>query len=187
MKYTSFVLVLFVFFIGLQTTSCTSGNKYLKETRMLDSMQVFLTRADSDVKTVDSSKISGYAHQVEKDDQLIHAANMDSMSSGATEIFRNFNMVRWSLLTAAGKRGPLIRELEKSQQQMKRLSHDLQHNLVKSDSAGFYVAFEMKRASELVGVADISVGDVAKQTALYTNLLPKTDSLMALLQEHKKF
>src|SRR6185312_11327853 len=173
MKYTSFVSLLFVLFVGFQTTSCNSGNKYVKETRMLDSMCVFVTKADSAVKMMDSSKISGYAHQVEKDDQLIHLAKVDSMSPEATEIFRNFNMVRWSLLTAAGKRGPLIRELEKSQQQIKHLSHDLQHNSIKSDSAAFYVSFEIKKASELIEVADISINNVSKQTALYTALLPK--------------
>jgi hypothetical protein len=187
MKHTSFALVLFVLFIGFQTTSCTWGNKYVKETRMLDSMLVFVAKADSAVKTMDSVKISNYAHQVEKDDELIKMAKVDSMSSVATDIFRNFNMVRWSLLTAAGKRGPLIRELEKSQQQITRLSHDLQHNSIKADSAAFYVSFETKRASELIEVADISINDVSKQTAIYTILLPKTDSLMNLLQEHKKF
>lgn len=187
MKYTSFTVLLFVLFTGLQTISCTSGNKYVKETRMLDSMGVFVTRADSAVKIIDSTKLANYAHQVEKDDQLIHLANLDSMSPGATAIFRDFNSVRWSLLTIVGKRGPLIRELEKSQQQMKHLSHDLQHNLVKSDSAAFYVAFETKKAAELVEVANISVSDAGKQTSMYTALLPKTDSLMTLLQAHKKF
>lgn len=187
MKYTSFIVFLFVILIAFQTTSCTSGNKYVKETHMLDSMGIFVTRADSAVKTIDSTKIASYAHQIEKDDQLIHLANMDSMSSGATAIIRNFNMVRWSMLTAAGKRGPLILELEKSQQQIKRLSHDLEHGLVKSDSAAFYVAFETKKAAELIDVANFSVTDVNKQTSFYTALLPKTDSLMVLLQAHKKF
>lgn len=187
MKYTSFALTLFVLFIGFQSTSCTSGNKYVKETHMLDSMEIFVTRADSAVKTIDSTKIANYAHQVEKDDQLIHLANIDSMSLGATAIFRNFNLVRWSLLTLAGRRGPLIRELEKSQQQIKHLSHDLRHNLVKQDSANLYVAFETKKASELIEVATISSSDASRQTAQYMALLPKTDSLMTLLQEHKKF
>jgi hypothetical protein len=187
MKYTAFVLSLFSLFVILQNTSCIHANKYPKETQMLDSMQVFIAKADSAVKIIDSAKITNYAEQVEKDDQLLHLFHTDTMSSGAANIFRNFNAVRWSLLTVAGKRGPLVAELEKSQKQLKHLSHDLQHGLVTADSVEFYVAFETRRASELMQVSDMSVNDVNKQIPLYNALNPKADSLIALLKEHKKF
>jgi hypothetical protein len=187
MKYTALTLSFFGLLAILQSTSCTHGNKYVKETQMLDSMEVFVVKADSAVKTIDSVKITNYAHQVEKDDGLIQMEHADSMSPGATSLLRSFNAVRWSLLSAAGKRGPLIRELEKSQQQIKHLSHDLQNNLVNADSVNYYVAFETKKASELIQVSEISVADVNRQIPIYNMLLPKTDSLMSLLGAHKKF
>jgi len=70
---------------------------------------------------------------------------------------------------------------------MKHLNYDLQHNMVNADSVSFYVAFETKRASELVQVSSISVNEVARQIPIYTALNPKADSLMALLKNHKKF
>jgi len=187
MKHTAITLLFFPLFVVLESTSCTSGSKYLKETRMLDSMQVFLVQADSAVKTIDSAEIAGYANQVEKDNGMIQMEHIDSMSPGASSIFRSFNAVRWSLLSVAGKRGPLITELEKSQQQIKRLSHDLQHNLLNADSVNYYVAYEAKRASELIQVSEISVNEAKRQVPIYTALLPKTDSLMSLVKEHKKF
>jgi len=185
MKRTVFALSIFSLLVILQNTSCT-GNKYPKETQMLDSMKTFIAKADSAVKTIDSAKISGYATQVMNDDQLIQMMHVDTMSPGAASIFRSFNSVRWSLLTIAGKKGPLLIELEKSQNQLGHLSHDIRHNLVKADSVGFYVAFETKKASELMQVATMSVSEVNRQIPLYTMLLPKTDSLMALLKAHKK-
>ena len=187
MKYTALTLSLFSLFIILQNTSCTHANKYPKETQMLDSMQVFVLKADSAVKTIDSAKIAGYANQVEKDNQILRMMNMDSMSPGATAIFRNLNSARWSLLGVAGKRGPLITELEKSQMQLKHLSHDIQHNLVNADSVGLYVAFETKKASELIQVANMSAGEVGRQIPVYMMFSPKADSLIVLLKEHKKF
>lgn len=187
MKYTALALSLFSVFIISQNTSCMHANKYPKETQMLDSMQVFVMKADSAVKTIDSAKIAGYANQVEKDNQLIQMARVDSMSPGATSIFRDLNRIRWSFLTIAGRRGPLITELEKSQKQLKHLSHDLAHNLVNADSAKYYVAFEAKRASELVQVANMSAEEATRQTPIYTALCPKGDSLISLLKAHKKF
>lgn len=187
MKYTALALSFFSLLIILQNTSCTRGNKYVKETQMLDSIQIFIVKSDSAVKTIDSVKITGYANQVEKDNQLLGIAHVDSMSSAATAIFRSFNAVRWALLTDAGKSGPLAKELEKSQRQIKSLSHDMQHNLLNADSVSYYVAYETKRASELIETTDMTVTDVKKQVPLYTMLLPKTDSLMALLKDHKKF
>lgn len=188
MKYTAFTFSLFSLFIILESTSCTHPNKYIKETQMIDSMQVFVVKADSAVKTIDSAKISNYANQVEKDDQLLRMNNIDSMSADATSILRKFNAVRWSLLTVAGKRGPLIRELEKSEKQLKHLSHDLQHNLItNADSVGYYVAYETKRASELVETSNLSIDEMNRQIPIYNALLPQADSLMNLLKEHKKF
>lgn len=187
MKYTALALSAFLFVTIIQDTSCTRVNKYLKETQMLDSMQVFLAKADSTVKTIDSAQITRYASHIEKDDQLLQFAHTDSVSPGATDILRSFNQVRWSLLTIAGRKGPLLKEIEKSQQQMKHLSHDLKHNLVSPDSAGYYVAFETKRASELIQVSDMSAEEVREQVPMYTILAPKADSLISLLQNHKKF
>jgi hypothetical protein len=187
MKYTALTLSFFSLLVIFQNTSCTRGNKYLKETQMLDSMQTFVVKADSAVKTIDSAQITGYVHQVEKDDEMMQMEHIDSISPGATSIFRSFNIVRWSLLSVAGKRGPLITELKKSEQQMKQLSHDLKHNLLNADSVSYYVAYETKKASELIQVSDISVSEVKKQVPVYMALLPKTDSLMSLVKEHKKF
>lgn len=187
MKYTAFALSLFSLFVILQNTSCMHGNKYAKETQMLDSMQTFVIRADSAVKTIDSAKIANYANNIMKDNQLIKIANIDNMSPGATSILRDLNAVRWSLLSVTGKKGPLLIELEKSQKQMNHLSHDLQHNLVNADSVSLYVAFETKRASELVQVSVMSVNEVNKQIPIYNALNPKADSLMGLLKNHKKF
>ena len=187
MKYTAFALSFFCLFIIFQNTSCMRGNKYPKETQMLDSMQTFVIKADSAVKTIDSAQITNYANNIMKDNQLIKISNIDNMSPGATSILRDLNAVRWSLLSVAGKKGPLITELEKSQKQMKHLNYDLQHNMVNADSVSFYVAFETKRASELVQVSSISVNEVARQIPIYTALNPKADSLMALLKNHKKF
>src|SRR5580704_15845666 len=110
MKYTVLTLSFFALFVMLQNTACTRGNKYLKETQMLDSMQTFITKADSAVKAIDSAKITGYVHQVEKVDGMIQMEHADSMSPGASSIVRSFNAVRWSLSSIAGKRGPLLRE-----------------------------------------------------------------------------
>lgn len=187
MKYTAFALSFFSLLVVLQNTSCMHGNKYPKETQMLDSMQIYVAKADSAIKTIDSAKITGYANNVMKDNQMLQIAHLDSMSPGASSIFRGLNGVRWSLLTVAGKRGPLIKELEKSQRQLDHLSHDLRHNMVSADSVGFYVAFETKRASELVQVAEMSAEDVSKQVPIYNMLKPKADSLISLLNNHKKF
>jgi len=64
MKYTAFTLFSFCLFVLLQNTSCMRGNKYPKETQMLDSMQTFVVKADSAVKTIDSAKITNYANNV---------------------------------------------------------------------------------------------------------------------------
>jgi len=186
MKYTAITLSVFSLFVILQNTSCMHGNKYVKETQMLDSMQTIVGKADSAVKTIDSVRITGYAIHVMEDDQLIQMTHTDSMSPAATAIFRNFNGVRWSLLTVAGKRGPLLAELGKSKMQLNHLSHDIQHNLVAADSVGFYVAFETRKASELIQVSDISVSEVNKQLPQYAALAPKADSLISLLKNHKK-
>lgn len=187
MKYTALALSFFSLFVILQNTSCMHENKYKNETQMLDSMQIFVIKADSAVKTIDSAKITNYANNIMKDDQLLQISHVDSMSSGAKSVFQDLNSVRWALLSVAGKRGPLITELQRSQKQIKHLSHDLQNNLVNRDSVGFYVAFETKRASELVQVSEMSVGDVNKQVPIYNALKPKADSLISLLKNHKKF
>lgn len=186
MKYTSFILCFFSLFVILQNTSCVKGNKYPKETQMLDSMQVFVAKADSAVKTIDSAKIANYANNIVKNDQLLTLSHIDSMSPGAASIFKDLNAVRWSLLSVNGKRGPLLTELEKSQKQLNHLSHDLKYNLVKADSVQFYIAFETKRASELVETSDISIAELEKQIPAYNTLMPKADSLMLLLKERKK-
>lgn len=188
MKYIAFTLSFFSLFVILEGTSCKHANKYVKETQMLDSMNIFVAKADSAVKTIDSVKISNYANQVEKDNELLQMEHVDSMSPAATSIFRKFNAARWSLLIVAGKKGPLIKELEKSETQLKHLSHDLQHGLItNADSVGYYVAFETKRASELVETSNLSIGEMNRQIPIYNTLLPQTDSLMNLLKEHKKF
>jgi hypothetical protein len=187
MKYTVFALSFFSLFVILQNTSCMYSNKYPKETQMLDSMQIFITKADSAVKTIDSAKIASYANNVMKDNQLLTISHVDSVSTEATTIFKNLNTVRWSLLTIAGKRGPLLIELEKSQKQLHHLSHDLKDNLVSADSVKYYVAYETKRASELMQVADMSIDDLNKQLPVYNALKPKADSLISLLENHKKF
>jgi hypothetical protein len=187
MKYTAFALLFFSLFIIFNTTSCTTRNKYPKETQMLDSMQILVIKADSAVKQIDSVKISGYADHINKDVQMIPLYHADSMSAGASEIFKNLNSIRWSLLTVTGKKWPLLTELGKSQKQLSHLSHDINHNLVAADSVQFYVAYETKKASELVQVSAMSVDEVAKQLPLYDALAPKADSLISLLKEHKKF
>lgn len=187
MKYTALALSFFSLVVLMQNTSCVQKNKYPKETQMLDSMQIFVVKADSAVQKIDSAKISADAQQIEKDDQLIRLANIDSMSSAASAIFRDFNATRWQLLTIAGKRGPLLRELEKSKKQLKSLSHDLQHGVINADSVGYYVAFETKRASELIQVSDMSVDEINKEMPIYITLAPKADSLISLLKNRKKF
>jgi hypothetical protein len=185
MKYSAFALSLFSLLVILQNTSCT-GNKYPKETQMLDSMKTFVVKADSAAKTIDSAKITDYAKHVMNDNQLIEMMHIDTMSHGATSIFRDFNSIRWSFLTIAGRKGPLLKELEKSKNQLGHLSHDIQHNLVISDSVGYYVAFETKKAAELIQVTNMSVGEINKELPQYIALTPKADSLISLLKEHKK-
>ena len=187
MKYTALALSFFSLVVLMQNTSCVQKNKYPKETQMLDSMQIFVVKADSAVQKIDSVKITADARQIEKDDQLIRLAHLDSMSSTASAIFRDFNAARWQLLTIAGKKGPLLRELEKSKKQLKSLSHDLQHNMVSADSVGCYVAFETKRASELIQVSDMSIDELNREMPVYTALAPKADSLISLLKNHKRF
>jgi hypothetical protein len=187
MKYAAIVLFLLSAFVVLNTTSCTSGNKYAKETQMLDSMQILVIKADSAVKAIDTAKIAGYADHVIKNMQMIPLFHADSMSPEAAQIFRSFNGVRWSLLTVTGRRGPLLNELGKSQKQLNHLSHDIKHNLVTADSVQFYVAFETKKAAELVQTSAMSVDEIKKQIPLYNMLAPKADSLISLLKEHKKF
>ncbi len=183
MKYPAFALLLFII---LQNISCTTGNKYVKETQTLDSLQILVGKADSTVKMIDSIKITGYANNVMKDMQLINMWHVDSMSSGAAAIFRSFSAVRWALLTDAGKRRPLLIELEKSQKQLGHLSHDLKHNLVTSDSVKFYVTFESQKATELMQVSVMSVNDISRQLPLYNAIAPQADSLISLLKDHKK-
>jgi hypothetical protein len=187
MKYTVLALSFFSLFVILQNTSCMHANKYPKETQMLDSMQVFIAKEDSAVKTIDSAMITSYANNIVKENQLLNLSHTDSVSPGAASIFRDLNAVRWALMTVADRRGPLLRELEKSQKQLYHLSHDLQHNLVSADSVKYYVAFETKRASELMQVADMSLSNVDKQLPTYKTLKPKADSLISLLKNHKKF
>lgn len=187
MKYTAITLFFFSLFVILQNTSCKLGNKFPKETQMLDSMQILVIKSDSAVKQIDSAKITGYARKAMDDNQLLQMNHIDSMSAGAAALFRDFNAVRWALLTVAGKRGPLLIELGKSQKQLSHLSHDIAHNLVAADSVPFYVAFETKKASELVQVSAACVDEVADKTPKYMALAPKTDSLISLMKEHQKF
>ena len=149
-------------------------------------MQILVIKADSAVKLIDSAKITGYATKVMGDDQLIKMNHIDSMSPGAAAIFRDFNTVRWALLTVAGKRGPLLIELGKSQKQLSHLSHDINHNLVTSDSVQFYVAFETKKASELMQVSAACIDEIADKVPKFNALDPKADSLMSLVKDHKK-
>ena len=121
MKYTSVVLSLVSIFIILQNTSCIRGNKYPKETKTLDSLQILVVKADSAVKTIDSAKIAGYGNHIMNDMQLLQMAHVDSMSGAAADVFRNFNELRWSLATIAGKRGPLLIELGKSEKTINSL------------------------------------------------------------------
>ncbi|HTB31223.1 MAG TPA: hypothetical protein VK808_04305 [Bacteroidia bacterium] len=186
MKRTAFALSFLCIIILLQNTSCVNGNKYRKEAQMLDSLQILVIKADSDVIKIDSAKITGYGNHVMNDMQLLQMNHTDSMSSASAEIFRNFNQLRWSLLTTAGKRGPLLRELAKSQKQLSHLSHDLQHNMVPADSAQIFIANESKKAEELVQVSNMSVTEVTKLVPLYISLAPKADSLISLVQNHKK-
>ncbi len=186
MKYASLSLFLLSLFVMLQSTSCKFGNKFPKETRTLDSLQILVIKADSAVKLIDSAKITGYATIVMNDNQLIQMAHLDSMSPSSADIFRQFNKVRWDLLTVAGKRGPLLIELRKSQKQLDHLSHDITNNLVAKDSVPIYVGFESKKASELVQVSNISVAEVNQEIPKFTMLAPKADSLMTLIKEHKK-
>ncbi len=187
MKYVSFVLFFFSALVVLNNTSCSSGNKHPRETQMLDSMQILVIKADSAMKTIDTSKIATYADHINKDMQMIPLFHADSMSPGAAQIFRNFNGVRWQLLTVTGKRGPLLNELGKSQKQLSHLSHDIKNNLVTGDSVQFYVAFETKKAAELVQTSAYSIDMLKKQLPEYEMLAPKADSLISLLKEHKKF
>lgn len=186
MKYAATTLFFFSLFIMLQNTSCKFGNKYPKETRYLDSLQILVIKADSAVKAIDSAKITGYANAIMKDNQLIQLAHIDSMSPSSAAIFRDFNTVRWTLLTVAGKRGPLLLELRKSQKQLNHLSHDISNSIVTKDSVDIYVAFESKKASELVQASEISVAEVMQEIPKFTMLAPKADSLIGLINEHKK-
>jgi len=186
MKYPVFALSLFSLFVILQGTSCVRGNKYPKETRMLDSLQILVVKADSAVITIDSAKLTGYGNHILNDMQLLQMGHVDSMSSASADIFRNFNQVRWALVTTAGKRGPLLTELNKSQKQLIHLSHDLQHNLVPADSAQFFISMESKKASELVQVTNISIQSIASELPRFLLLAPKADSLISLVQNHKK-
>jgi len=186
MKYSSVALSLFSIFIILQYTSCIRGNKYPKETRMLDSLQMLVVKADSAVKTIDSAKIAGYGNHIMNDMQLLQMAHVDSMSSPSADIFRNFNQLRWTLTTIAGKRGPLLTELAKSEKQLIHLSHDLQNNLVPADSAQFFISIESKKATELVQVSNMSIQSMITQTPRYQLLAPMADSLIALVKDHKK-
>jgi hypothetical protein len=186
MKYITSFSAFFIFIIILQNTSCVNGNKYAKEEQSLDSLQILVIKADSVVKSLDSVKISDCTAQINKDLQLISMWHIDSMSGGAASIFKDFSGVRWSLLTDIGKKRPLLMELEKSQNQLDHLSHDLRHNLVRADSVKIYIAFETQKAVELVQASYMSVGDVNRQLPLYTAIAPKADSLMTLLKNHKK-
>ncbi len=162
------------------------GNKYPKETKMLDSLQTLVIKADSAVKTIDSAKIAGYGNHIMNDLQLLQMAHVDSMSSASADIFRNFNELRWSLATIAGKRGPLLIELGKSEKQLIHLSHDLQHSLVPADSAQIFIANESKKASELMQVSNMSMQSIATQVPRYQILALKADSLISQVKEHKK-
>ena len=153
---------------------------------MLDSMQILVMKADTEVKAIDSSKITLYAKKVMDDNQLIQMSHTDSMSAGAAAIFREFNAIRWSLLTVAGRKGPLLNELGKSKKQLAHLSHDISHNLVSKDSVQYYMAFETKKASELVQVSAMSSDIVKEQIPKYLAIAPKADSLMGLIKDHKK-
>jgi hypothetical protein len=187
MKYIALALSIFSLFVISLNTSCVHGNKYPKETLMLDSLQILVIKADSDVVKIDSAKITGYGNHIMNTLQLLQMAHIDSMSPGAAAIFRDFNAIRWSLLTIAGKRGPLLIELGKSQKQLSHLSHDLKQNLVASDSVSYYVNVEAKRASELVQVSNMSFSEMKRELPLYTLTSPKVDSLLGLVKEHKKF
>lgn len=186
MEKTSSVLSLFSFFILFQSISCVTGNKYPKETQAMDSLKVLVVKADSTIKTIDTTKILTYSTHINKDMELIQMSHTDTMSAEAAVVFRNFNAIRWSLLTDEGKIKPLLTELEKSKNQLDHLSHDLKHGLVADDSAKIFVSFEANKAAELVQVSQMSAMDVSRQLPLYLVLAPKADSLISLLKNHQK-
>jgi hypothetical protein len=186
MKKTSFLLALFSIIIVFQNISCDTGNKYPKETQSMDSLQILVIKADSAVKAIDSTKITTCTNHINKDMELIQMSHTDTMSAEATAIFRNFNGIRWALLTDEGKIKPLLTELEKSKKQLDHLSHDMKHGLVAEDSAKIFVSFETHKANELIQVSQMSIMDINRQLPLYVLLVPKADSLIYLLKNHKK-
>lgn len=172
--------------VALLSTSCAHTNDYPKETASLDSIGKVLVKTDSLLKASDSVRIRKCVNHVIITVDYVNQLNKDSISSGATDILKNYTNTRWQLQIFLGRLPFLKKEIGKSAEQVTNLSHDMRMGLVKKDSALVFYNYEMKKAGELIETANHGLDMVKMNVPINELIAPQADSLVNRLKNHQK-
>jgi hypothetical protein len=177
----AFVLV----YVICLNSACMHHNQFPRQTAAMDSISVVLHKADSNLSAVDSVNIRKRIDHIFIVLGDVKSHMKDSVSHDAADILKSFNSVRWELQTYLGRQAVIKIEMRKSISQLKHLSHDIQNNLIKQDSVMGYYGMEMKKATELIEASQHGLKVLNIQMPLYDLIVPKADSLDAIVKTGK--
>ncbi len=184
----SVFIIAFASICILMNQSCTSRNLHPEKTRALDSIVIALNKADSTLSRSDTvlvRKCVDHIFVTIGQVQRVVTEKKDTISKNATEILRNFNGIRWQLQTFLGREPFLRMEIQKSEERIKNLSHDIRTNRIPTDSVNIFFNLETKTAIELLETARHGFNSLDTELPLYNLIAPKADSLINRLSNNK--
>ncbi len=179
-KKIFFVLVPYIFII-----SC-SNNNYNDKIKFIDSLDTKIDTITKQIVNYNNVNFSDrYNLMFGKIKIFGEYINNENLNTPAIKSFGQYANLSKFYKHIGGKKDKLFKQLALSKQQLQNLKHDLQNNLINTDSVDNYFNIEKNIANDLFNEANLLFTEIKKSNELFNNLSPKIDLLIDSLKNTK--
>ena len=188
MKKSFQLFVIMASVVSLAILSSCNTPKHPKEMASLDSLKVALDKAGEVLLKMDGKKADSCYHTIQRQLKFIQQNYRDTMTKEVALFLSDYHAIKEPLEMLGKNYDELKKQVVYTVNQLKNLSHDLQHNLVEEDKVKTYVETEEKEAKQLASTIESMVDEAEEQLPKFEKMQPRVqrmvDSLTTL--ESKK-
>ena len=186
MRINSIVLIVLFFAVVIFPSCNKPANP--KAIASLDSLKILVDKAGEELEKMDARKADSCYKNIQRQLKFIQQNYRDTMTKAVAMFLSDYHAIKEPLEMLSRNYTELKRQVTYTSNQLKNLSHDLQHNLVEKEKITTYIETEMKEAERLIETANSLIDEAEEQFPKYDKLQPRVqhlvDSLMTL--ESKK-
>lgn len=160
-------------------------NSHKAEIMMIDSLNNELERSEKSLLEIPSDKFEYMLETSKENMETVEKNTKDTLDLPSAIVISDYAYIKKTLTKFKDRKHALLRELEYSKTQLKEMHHDLEKNLLPSDSISIYIENEKNANTELIAKIKSVTDNVLLQMQNFDSINPKMQEIIEKIKSGK--